>query len=417
LLWTGAGLTPAFITGPEATTLRAVAALPALYLLGAQGLNSVYALTQRKLRMTTPRRRGFKAVIIMALSLGLLLTAAEATSAYFKRWGEHRDVRVLYLHHLVALGRALRSPQALAVNVANANPIVITTLYPGEYHDPYTMEVTLQGKDLDVSWVNGNGALFFPRGESRVYTETLSKPHPILRTLILDHARPKTTLTFRPDDLIPAIYGYRWDSDAAWATLLGTLDDVVYIAPGDPPPAATPHVALRGPIPYDNALVMMGYRITTPKNERTEPHPTPESVQPGDEVQVLSAWEVHTEGASLVRRGQRPATAGLRPKELVLFTHLLNSEGTPIRQADRLDAPSWQWKPGDRFAQIHALTIPTEIPPGNYWLAVGLYRREDLHRIQVNLQTMRDDEDNDELENLSSAPITRVLLPLEIASE
>ncbi len=454
LLWAGAGLAPAFITGPEATALRAIAALPPIYLLATHGLNTLYKLIDDSVPsidtmpsiagVVTLSRRSIKTGITIILSLSFLLTGAEATSAYFRRWGEHHDVRVLYLHHLVALGRALDPPSKPNAEAFESNATVITTIYPGEYHDPYTMEVVrsfnyVQG---NLRWVNGNGALFFPQGETSVYTETLSAPHPILRTLLLDHASPKKTLTFHPDDLISAIYGYRWESDTAWKGMLTTLSNVVYIAPGDPPPAS-PHYALRGPILYDSALSMIGYRVTVTKNVPTGQNTKPGEVKPGDKVDVLSAWVVQAiesfspgspsvhhrsptvrrrspmvrRRSPMVRRRSPTEAIGLQLEELVLFTHLLDLEGTIISQADRLDAPSWQWKAGDRFAQIHELTIPAETPPGSYWLAIGLYRREDLNRMQVNLQLIQDYNGSDALENLTSAPITRVLLPLEVSNK
>jgi 4-amino-4-deoxy-L-arabinose transferase-like glycosyltransferase len=447
LLWAGAGLAPAFITGPEATALRAIAALPAVYLLATQGLNTLYKRIDDGVSaidnmpsiagMVTLSRRGIKTGITIILSLSLLFTGAEATSAYFRRWGEHHDVRVLYLHHLVALGRALDPPSEPDAETFESNPIVITTIYPGEYHDPYTMEVvrSFDCVQNNLRWVNGNGALFFPQGETTVYTETLSAPHPILRTLLLDHASLKKTLTFHPDDLISAIYGYRWASDTAWAEMLTTLSNVVYVAPGDPSPAS-PHYALRGPILYDNALSMAGYRIAVTENVPTGQNAKPGKVKPGDKVGVLSAWVVQaiessSPGSTSIhhwsstirqrfptfRRRSPTEATGLQLEELVLFTHLLDPEGTIISQADRLDAPSWQWKAGDRFAQIHELMIPAETPPGSYWLAIGLYRREDLNRMPVNLQLMQDHNDSDTLKNLTSAPITRVLLPLEVSSK
>ena len=64
--------------------------------------------------------------------------------------------------------------------------MIITSIYPGEFHDPYTLEVALRRKDVDIRWANGQSALFFPQGPGRLYTETLS----VLSPRSLKRSRP-----------------------------------------------------------------------------------------------------------------------------------------------------------------------------------------------------------------------------------
>lgn len=359
LLWLGGGLAPAFITGPDATALRAIAALPAIYLLIALGLETVWQQFQRR-----PKA---KPVLAGLLCLALVLTGAEAIWAYFDTWGQHRDVRVLYIHHVTALGRYLDS-------VEDTTPVMMTTIYPGEFHDPYTMEVTLLREDLDMRWANGNGALFFPHDEARVFTETLSAPAAPLRELLVKHANHEITLRFREDDLPPALYGYRWDADAAWEAMAEQLSKSVYAATNDPPPGAE-HTELLCPLLFGDNVSLVGSEVT------------PGIAKPGDTVEILTAWEVEKS----------------YPDELVLFTHLLNAAGELVTQADHLDAPAWQWQPGDRFAQVHYLALPGDLPPGDYALEVGLYLAADWHQ-RLTVAT------GDNLDG----PVTRVLVPLVV---
>lgn len=393
LIWLGGGLAPAFLTSVEHNSFRAIAALPAIFLLTGLGFDTVLRFARR---VTSSKLRGKSEELRMASSASrftfhisrfitqplrftfyvlLLLLAStllEASRAYFITWGQNRDVRVLYHHHVVETGRHLDASD-------DATPVIVTSIYPGEFHDPYTMEVTLRRDDLDLRWSDGRGALFFPRanahGVARLYTESQSSPSSTLNAIIEPYLTPETTLTFRPDDLPDTVRGYVWDADASWNMLIADLESSVLVAPGDPPPSAA-HRPTPLPITYGGSVSLIGYRAT------------PDAPQPGSIIELLTAWEVqaaHLPDTSL--------------HELVLFTHLIDDTGAPITQVDRLDAPSWQWQPGDRFAHVHTLILPAEIPPGHYHLAVGLYTRTDVIRLTVNV---------------NPGPVTRVLIPLEV---
>ncbi len=334
LLWLGSGLAPAFLAPVEYNTLHAIAAMPAVYLLVAVGL----AHLQRLLHRLTPP---LAAVVVAS---GLVWTGLDATHAYFVIWANHRDVRVAYHHHLVALGRAMKT-------IPPKEEILISTLYPGEFHDPYTMEVTLGGRHPSIRWMDGRRALFFPLRSSVLYTHTLAPLHAALIPWWQPYAAPLPTLHFRSNDLIPAIYSYTWNAPAAWHALTASLQRQVRAAPGDPPPSPA-DLAFTTPITFGNLLSLMGYAILPPETS-------------DDSLTVLTAWEIH---------------APTR-QEWVLFTHALNAEGKLVAQEDQLDAPSWQWQPGDRFVQLHRLPRPQE----PYTLTVGLYDRATLHRLSLAL--------------------------------
>ncbi len=364
LLWLGAGLTPALITGPEFTVLRAIAAQPAVFLLIGLGVERAarWALLRR-------RSRTLRTGLGFLLVGGMLITGVGTADAYFRRWGQDPDVRGLYLHHVVALGRHLDAAPA-------SSPAVISSLYPGRFHDPYTVEVTARRDDLALRWADGQHALFVPAvAESRLYTNTQAALHPLLAASLRPYLTPATTLSFQPDDFIPAVHGYRWRAAETWVALSGTLAADVQAAPGDPPPAA-PHITLRAPLTLAENVTLAGYRIA-------EPAPGP-----GGRLTVLTAWKV-----------ARPY-----PAELVLFTHLLDAAGNLVTQQDRLDAPAWQWGAGDRFVQVHTLNLDATLPPGAYALAVGFYTRADMTRLPLTHPQVTD------------PPATRLLIPVEIAA-
>jgi hypothetical protein len=61
--------------------------------------------------------------------------------------------------------------------------------------------------------------------------------------------------------------------------------------------------------------------------------------------------------------------------------HVLDANGNLITGDDRLQAPAWNWRAGDVFAQIHRAVIPQDAAPGEYRLEVGVYTLPDIVRL------------------------------------
>lgn len=345
LLWLAGGLAPALLTAPDYSTLHAIAALPPVFLLVGRGLDALW-------RRASQRARPWLGVTLAA---GFLLTGGDALHAYFVTWGQSEHVRTLYHHHVVELGRHLETLRA-------PMPVVITSLTPGEFHDPYVIEVTLRRDDLPLRYANGSGALFYPTGPARLYVASQSPLAPELHPAF-SAAVPDATITGGYQG-----FSFNWDADTSWDALTAEMARTVFIAPGDPPPSA-PHQPAELPLIYGGTVALQGYRLT------------PAAPRPGETLTVLTAWEV--------------ATA--YPEELVFFTHLLSPAGDLVAQVDRLDAPNWQWQPGDRFVHLHRLTLPADLPPGEYALALGFYRRSDGTRLFIE-----------------EATITRALIPMAL---
>lgn len=61
----------------------------------------------------------------------------------------------------------------------------------------------------------------------------------------------------------------------------------------------------------------------------------------------------------------------------LLFAHLLDRNGQRISQADvppgGPDAPTSAWEVSRSVTWVHPLPVPTDLPPGDYWIALGLY--------------------------------------------
>jgi hypothetical protein len=100
---------------------------------------------------------------------------------------------------------------------------------------------------------------------------------------------------------------------------------------------------------FGDAVELRGYELSQ------------SSYSPGDIIEFRLIWNA---GASL-------------PVDAVLFVHLVDADGELITQADRapLDGslPTSLWKAGDVWEDWHSLSLPDDLPPGDYELRVGLY--------------------------------------------
>lgn len=364
LWWLATGVAPALLAPPAYNLLHAVAAMPATLLLACRGALTIIAWT----RQIATRSRIALILIGLIVALG---SGFESAHAYFAVWAEQRNVRVAYHHHVVALSRWLE------LNGDPTLPTILTTLYPGEFHDPYIVEVALRREDLDLRWVNGRWALFVPRSEARLIVETQTQPPPVLWSLIAPDAKSEATLRFRPDDLPPSISIYRWQAVNSWDRWESISRHDMLITPGDPPPRDI-HTISSDPVVFAETLTLDGYTIDdglTDSGTHT--------------VLLLTGWDV-----------QAPIH-----DELAIFIHVLDEAGNLITQDDRLAAPAWQWKEKDRFIHLHKLDLPNDVPE-RLWLAVGVYRRTDLVRLEIITPTSDQVQDG--------LPATRALIPLEV---
>ncbi len=89
----------------------------------------------------------------------------------------------------------------------------------------------------------------------------------------------------------------------------------------------------------------------------------------GNQVRLLGMRQ--TAGAELVLFWQ--ATAEMNA-DYTIFVHLLDADGETLANADHLPPrPTRQWRPGQIVPDRVTLTLPPNLPTGDYLLEVGLY--------------------------------------------
>ncbi len=75
------------------------------------------------------------------------------------------------------------------------------------------------------------------------------------------------------------------------------------------------------------------------------------------------------------------------PADYTIFIHLRDANNASVQQWDRqpLDGayPTHLWQPGETLTDPLTLTLPNNLPPGNYRLAIGLYRLDTMERLPL----------------------------------
>ncbi len=93
----------------------------------------------------------------------------------------------------------------------------------------------------------------------------------------------------------------------------------------------------------------------------------PDHVHPGDVLIWHTYWMVDQ-------------AAG--PTQLKMFLHVLNDKGEVVIGADREDLNFSTLSAGDAFWQISQLTLPSDLPPGQYPVEVGWYHPDTGERLK-----------------------------------
>ncbi len=118
----------------------------------------------------------------------------------------------------------------------------------------------------------------------------------------------------------------------------------------------------------------------------------------GEQVRLLGMRQVS--GTDLVLFWQ---TTKSMETDYTIFVHLLDADGVTLVNADHLPPrPTREWRPGQAIPDRVTFALPSDLPPGDYWIAVGLYDAGDptLSRLP-----------------LSDGSGDRVLLPLHLEAD
>ncbi|MBN1953491.1 MAG: DUF2723 domain-containing protein [Anaerolineae bacterium] len=125
----------------------------------------------------------------------------------------------------------------------------------------------------------------------------------------------------------------------------------------------------------DNQVALMGARARAGGQARRAPWEEPLAVRAGGALHLTLTWQ-----------------ALVSPRDsLTVFIHLLDGAGQYVAGHDYTPlggaAPTYlwfpKWLPGQVFSDPYRLSIPADLPPGDYWLEVGMYGMTSLQRLPV----------------------------------
>jgi hypothetical protein len=71
------------------------------------------------------------------------------------------------------------------------------------------------------------------------------------------------------------------------------------------------------------------------------------------------------------------------PPRLKIFVHLLDRAGQVIAGDDRLDVNMASLRPGDLLSQASNITLPGDLPAGQYQIEIGWYSPETGERLHL----------------------------------
>ncbi len=109
---------------------------------------------------------------------------------------------------------------------------------------------------------------------------------------------------------------------------------------------------------FGDQIALIGYDVSA------------EQASPGDVVDVTVYWQA-----------ERPLDIGYQ-----VFVHLLRVEGPLVAQSDKInpgDFPTRQWPLDKYIRDKHHLQLPSDLPPGEYVIAAGLWVQAEGWRLPV----------------------------------
>jgi hypothetical protein len=277
----------------------------------------------------------------------LVVIAGFTAYDYFVRWGQSPETRAAYFHNLSAITDYLNQTSYSGV-------VTLSSPFPDLPLDPFIAELRLHREDLSLRWFDARRALVFP--DTRLSLFVLPPNTPLagyfaqrLQLQLVERVH------LRPDDIDPTFDVLEWNPRAAYSRLLASSTRG----------ATAGGQALDLPLNVGNAVELLAYELLTAR------------VAPGETVSLATFWRV------LDPQALGPVPAGAYGHSATIFVHALDGGNAIVGQEDRLDAPAWNWRSGDVFAQVHRFQIDADAPPGLYQLEVGIYTDHDLARLPI----------------------------------
>ena len=324
LIWVGIMILPTLITEDAPHFGRAIGATPALALLCALG---AWSLWQGAVRV---ERQWLKAMVVLLLAAGLVLSGLSTARAYYLTWGQSPDLFYAYDVGLTEVAGYVNTLPA-------EQDVYLTPTSRKHFSLAYLVRRPFGSFDGRA------GLVFAPPDRDAMVVVLLRED----------------------SDTLPALQQMRPDGSVAWTLTdgFGRPYAAAYHLPalaGEPEPFPLPDHPLEAII--GGAVRLLGYSVE------------PEAVAPGDSLNLILYWQ---------------ALAPL-DDDYTVFAHLLGgynpSTSGPLwaghdAQPDQGHYPTTAWRAGEVILDVHPLVVPADAPPGQYQLEAGLYLLSTMARL------------------------------------
>jgi hypothetical protein len=306
------------------------AAAPVALLCGI-GLDGIWRALNglRNPRVRYSRHSSLSGIRLAGPVVALLLLAATITSVqdYFVRWAKLPDLFYAFDEGLWDLGLwVARQQSGNAIYISPQGDNHATLAFA--WRDQPTDEThTIPPKPIRY---DGRFVLPLVAGENQYPEHYATIEHEDFRTrLLLPGVFPTLTTDYVVHDRTGQVYAQ------------------VYTRPAATPPVRAPKIPLE--VTVGDGINLIGYDIL------------PEPVRVGGSLYIQYHWQVTAQ----------PTT------DWTIFNHVVDSGGNVVAgfdsQPGRGSLITPRWQAGWRVLDEYELTLPADLPPGDYMLRLGLY--------------------------------------------
>ncbi len=335
LLWLLISIVPTVVTTSAPNHNRLIGALFPITFLAALPVKVASDYVRQKWD-----KRAAHLVSILAV-VAVAITAAYTWQDYFNNWSQVReqDFRVQFNVAIEEMADQLESqakPEAILINSRNL-----------EDSHPYILEVTYEGNEPSLRWVDTAQAMVKPVGEVQA-SLYLESGRWISERLVGFLGLDGNPIEDHQHFAVFEIDYTKWP---------GSTSEAVRVIPSGQSPVSNeslPEAVL--PIRFGETVQLSGL------------YQKPAELVPGTTLTFFSRWDIVQDG---------------RPEPLAFFVHLVDEENELIAQQDGLGFPPHSWRSGDSFVHEHSIAIPETLSSGKYYLQLGLYDRSTGIRWQI----------------------------------
>jgi len=286
--------------------------------------------------------------VISATTLdGIPLVDPEMFDWFRKREPDARIAHVLFYYHV--------PPQEQAPAWLTQCTVPVTPL------SPQAAAEGLGRTDLRLAYFDCTTAWLYPDGGLSPGWYAVFRGSETDTDFVRAHAS-RARLTYeqhRPGSL-PSFSLYEWSPKSVAWLMDGVQIGPVIVASAEwlPDRAWAEGAVVTAPLSLSGPLEFLGYRL-----EKS-------AVRAGETLDLWSYW----------------AVTDVPTRPLSLMAHLVDGAGRPIAIGDGLGVQIENWQVGDVIIQRHPLTLPLDIPAGDYALCTGAYWLDPMERWPIIVQ-------------------------------